>query len=55
VLELADDDQLAILAVQAADGERAVVAVRGLRTLQARHAAGARSDPRTVDRPDEVT
>lgn len=40
MLELADDDQLAILAVQASDGPRAVVAVRGLRALQARHAAG---------------
>ena len=40
-LELADDDQLALLAVQASDGERSVAAVRGLRALQARHAAGA--------------
>lgn len=38
VLELADDDELAILAVQAADGDRAVTAVRGLRRLHARHA-----------------
>jgi hypothetical protein len=35
VLELADDDQLAVLAVQASDGPRAVAAVRGLRALQA--------------------
>ena len=40
LLELADDDRLAVLAVQASDGPRAVAAVRGLRTLQARHAAG---------------
>jgi hypothetical protein len=40
MLELADDDRLAVLAVQASDGPRAVAAVRGLRTLQARHAAG---------------
>lgn len=40
LLELADDDQLAVLAVQASDGPRAVAAVRGLRSLQARHAAG---------------
>jgi hypothetical protein len=39
-LELADDDQLALLAVQASDGERAVTTVRALRALQARHAAG---------------
>ena len=39
-LELADDDQLAILAVQSSDGPRAVAAVRGLRALHARHAAG---------------
>lgn len=44
-LELADDDQLALLAVQASDGERSVAAVRGLRALQARHAAGDREDP----------
>ena len=50
-LELADDDQVALLAVQASDGERSVAAVRALRTLQARHAAtgegpapGERSD-----------
>jgi Bacterial PH domain len=40
MLELADDDRLAVLAVQASDGPRAVEAVRGLRALQARHAAG---------------
>jgi hypothetical protein len=40
MLELADDDRLAVLAVQASDGPRAVAAVRGLRELQARHAAG---------------
>jgi Bacterial PH domain len=40
MLELADDDRLAVLAVQASDGPRAVAAVRGLRALQARHAAG---------------
>ncbi len=44
VLELADDDQLAVLAVQASDGPRAVAAVRGLRALQARHAAGEGRD-----------
>jgi hypothetical protein len=40
MLELADDDRLAVLAVQASDGPRSVAAVRGLRDLQARHAAG---------------
>lgn len=44
MLELADDDQLAVLAVQASDGPRAVAAVRGLRALQARHAAGEGRD-----------
>lgn len=39
-LELADDDQVALLAVQASDGERSVAAVRALRALQAWHAAG---------------
>lgn len=34
-LLLADDDELSVLAVQAADGERAVRAVEGLRTLLA--------------------
>lgn len=43
-LELADDDQLAVLAVQASDGPRAVAAVRGLRALHARHAAGEGRD-----------
>jgi hypothetical protein len=46
ILELADDDQVALLAVQSADRERAVVAVRGLRALQARHAAGGAAVPR---------
>lgn len=40
MLELADDERLALLGVQASDGPRAVAAVRGLRALQARHAAG---------------
>lgn len=43
VLELADDDRISVLAVQASDGPRAVAAVRGLRTLLARHAAGERA------------
>jgi len=47
VLDLADDDQIALLAVQAADGQRAVSAVRGLRSLQARHAAGEDRGPST--------
>ncbi|HEY6747545.1 MAG TPA: PH domain-containing protein [Mycobacteriales bacterium] len=45
MLELADDERLAVLAVQASDGPRAVAAVRGLRTLQARHAAGEGRGP----------
>jgi hypothetical protein len=44
-LELADDEQLQLLAVQASDGPRAVATVRGLRALQARHAAGDRGAP----------
>ena len=43
VLELADDEQLAVLAVQASDGPRAVEAVRGLRAL---HAAALRAPER---------
>ena len=35
VLELVDDEQLAVLAVQVSDGPRAVEAVRGLRALHA--------------------
>jgi hypothetical protein len=35
-LELCDDDEIALLAVQANDGERAVEAVRALRALLAR-------------------
>jgi len=45
VLELADDDQVALLAIQAADRERAVAAVRGLRALQGRHAARSAAGP----------
>lgn len=61
VLELADDDQLALLAVQASDGDRAVTAVRGLRALHARntarHSGGASDagDPPAPTRADEVT
>jgi Bacterial PH domain len=47
MLDLADDDQIAVLAVQAADGERAVAAVRALRALHARHAAGEGRGPST--------
>jgi hypothetical protein len=46
-LELADDDQLAVLAVQASDGQRAVTAVRGLRALHARHREGLSADERS--------
>ena len=45
MLDLADDDQIALLAVQAADGQRAVAAVRALRALHARHAAGEGHGP----------
>jgi PH (Pleckstrin Homology) domain-containing protein len=38
-LVLANDDELAVSAVQAADGDRALVAVRGLRALLADHQA----------------
>lgn len=46
-LELADDDQLALLAIQASDGERSVAAVRGLRALHARHSSGGTWPDRT--------
>jgi Bacterial PH domain len=45
MLNLADDDQIALLAVQAADGQRAVSTVRALRALHARHAAGEGHGP----------
>jgi hypothetical protein len=45
VLDLADDDQISVLAVQAADGQRAVATVRALRALHARHAAGEGRGP----------
>jgi hypothetical protein len=38
-LLLTNDDELAVSAIQAADGERALVAVRGLRALLAAHQA----------------
>lgn len=47
MLDLADDDQIALLAVQAADGPRAVTTVRALRALHARHAAGEGGRPST--------
>jgi Bacterial PH domain len=47
MLDLADDDQIALLAVQAADGPRAVATVRALRALHARHAAGEGHRPST--------
>jgi hypothetical protein len=43
-LELADDDTLAVMAVQAADKEHAVAAVRTLRALHAAHRDAAHSD-----------
>jgi hypothetical protein len=55
VLELADDDQLALLAVQSSDGDRAVAAVRGLRALHARHAAGTGNGPAAGTPADGVT
>jgi hypothetical protein len=45
LLDLADDDQIALLAVQASDGRRAVAVVRALRALHARHAAGEGRGP----------
>jgi hypothetical protein len=45
ILDLADDDQIAVLAVQSADGQRAVATVRALRALHARHAAGEGRGP----------
>ena len=47
MLDLADDDQIALLAVQAADGQRAVATVRALRALHARHAGGEGQGPAT--------
>lgn len=46
VLDLADDDQVSVLAVQANDGERAVQAVLELRRLlRASRASGGRAGP----------
>jgi hypothetical protein len=42
-LELADDDTLSVLAIQAADKEYAVEAVRGLRALHKRALSDSRS------------
>ena len=46
-VEFGPGDQIAVLAVQAADGQRAVAAVRALRALYARHAAGEGHGPST--------
>lgn len=40
VLDLADDETVSVMALQAVDGEYAVRAVQGLRRLLAEHAAG---------------
>ena len=47
-LELTNGDEVSVLAVQAADGERALVAVEGLRALLAAHRA---AHPRPVTGP----
>lgn len=47
-LELRDDDVVAVMAVQAADRQRAVVAVRALRALLAEHQARAGTAGGTV-------
>ena len=44
-LELADDDTVPVMAIQAADKEYAVDAVRGLRALLERYGTGVASPP----------
>ena len=55
-LQLTNDDELAVSAVQAADGERALIAVRGLRLLltdhQTRAAAAAPPPEQLLHPPD---
>lgn len=46
-LELVDDDLVAVMAVQAADGDRAVAAVRRLRALLRHHQGHGRAGPAT--------
>lgn len=47
-LVLADDDTIAVMAVQAADKDLAIDAVRGMRALLAAHRAEASGDPPPV-------
>lgn len=50
-LELPDDEYVAVLAIQAADGERAVAAIRRLRELHRRYAPMVAADPRPPEGP----
>lgn len=60
-LDLPDDEYLAVMAVQAVDGQRAVVGIRQLRALHAAARAGARptaaqggpADPPEPGRPEQ--
>lgn len=44
-LELPDDEYVAVMAIQAADGEKAVEAIRGVRALHRDHGRAAGADP----------
>lgn len=48
-LELPDDEYVAVMAIQAADGEKAVAAIQGVRTLHRTHARAGGPDPAGTD------
>ncbi|MDQ2880041.1 MAG: PH domain-containing protein [Actinomycetota bacterium] len=49
-LEIPDDEYIAVMAIQSADGRHAVQAIRDLRTVHAEHTA-----PRGTGGPDQLT
>jgi hypothetical protein len=52
-LELADEDRIAVLAVQAADKEHALRAIRGLRALHAAASAAAAGGPASAQATED--
>jgi hypothetical protein len=51
-LELPDDEYIALMAIQSADGRHAVQAIQALRAVHAAHTGLGDRERRTPDRPD---
>lgn len=54
-LELPDDEYVAVMAIQAADGRHAVAAIRGLRAVHAAHTAPPATAPPGAEPPSAGT